>query len=397
MASGAIHAWEQEDVTATRGEGMAGEHPFESVLMQAWNGQLGLTQLIEECGTLGQSGRAPLAAVLYQTWLNRTPSPHAHLIHFNLGAALTNLGDLAGAERAYREAIALSPGFVQPRLNLGMVLERHGQLDKAIEEWSWVAQNVPAEVAENKPFLLLALNSLGRVLEIRKQYHDALAYLTRSLELDSTQHDVIHHWVYLRQKQCCWPIYQAVGKVSRDFMVQSTSALAMIALTDDPSEQLTAARRFADKKVLKNLPTLAAPDGYGHRKLRIGYCSSDFCLHPVAMLMVELFELHNRDDFEIYGYCWSPEDGSDVRKRVIAAMNHFRRIHDLSDEQAARLIREDEIDILVDLQGQTSGARTQDRYVLNAHGFLLTRPAPARLSSCLTRRPSPADRGTARW
>jgi predicted O-linked N-acetylglucosamine transferase (SPINDLY family) len=75
------------------------------------------------------------------------------------------------------------------------------------------------------------------------------------------------------------------------------------------------------------------------------------------MLMVELFECHNRERFEVYGYCWTREGDSPLRQRVIKAMDHFERINTLSDEAAARLIRDHEIDILVDLQGQTLGAR----------------------------------------
>ncbi|MCM8621666.1 MAG: acetylglucosamine transferase [Candidatus Accumulibacter sp.] len=342
-----------------------------SLLMQAWNGQLELLQLIDQCSKLEQERRAPLAAILYQTWLKRTPSTHAHAAYFNLGATLSNLGDLVASEEAYRQAIALSPGFIQPRLNLGLVLERRGFLDQAVEEWLWVERNVPADTDEYKPFLLLALNNLGRVLEIKKEYRDATDYLDRSLSIDPTQSDVLHHWVFLRMKQCCWPVYRPTGKVSPELMENSTSALAMLAMTDDPAEQLAAARRYADKKVLKDLPSLAKPGGYGHRKIRIGYCSSDFCLHPVAMLMVEMFESHDREKFEVYAYCWSPEDGSEVRKRVIAAMDHFQRIDQLGDEEAACLIREHEIDILVDLQGQTAGARMN---------MLAYRPAPIQIT-----------------
>ena len=75
------------------------------------------------------------------------------------------------------------------------------------------------------------------------------------------------------------------------------------------------------------------------------------------MLTAELFELHDRKHFEVYGYCWSREDGSALRARIIGAMDHFERIHELSDEAAAQLIRDHEIDILVDLHGQTLGAR----------------------------------------
>jgi predicted O-linked N-acetylglucosamine transferase (SPINDLY family) len=116
---------------------------------------------------------------------------------------------------------------------------------------------------------------------------------------------------------------------------------------------------------------LANPKGYGHKKIRIGYCSSDFSLHPVSMLTVELFELHDRERFEIYGYCWSPEDGSALRQRVIAAMDHFTRIHQMGDAEAAERIRADEIDILIDLQGQTAGARAN---------LLAYRPAPIQIT-----------------
>lgn len=350
---------------------MVGEQEIASTLMDAWNGRLELTQLIDRCTKFENGQRAPLAAILYQTWLQRTQSPHVHLVWFNLGATLSNLGDLTGAEAAYREAVKLSPGFIQPRVNLGLVLERAGQLDQAIDEWKWLDHNLPGDASENKPLLILALNHLARVLETKKDYGAALDYLGKSLVLDATQGDVLHHWVFLRQKQCCWPVYAPIGNVTAQLMRESTSALAMIAMTDDPAWQLAAARRYAHKKVAKNLPPMAAPGSYGHRKIRVGYCSSDFCLHPVALLMVELFELHDRESFELYGYCWSPEDGSQVRRRVIAAMDHFHRIDALGDEEAARLIRSHEIDVLIDLQGQTSGARMN---------MLAYRPAPIQIS-----------------
>jgi predicted O-linked N-acetylglucosamine transferase (SPINDLY family) len=103
----------------------------------------------------------------------------------------------------------------------------------------------------------------------------------------------------------------------------------------------------------------------------IAYCSSDFCLHPVAMLTAELFEQHDRERFEVFGFDWSREDGSALRQRIVGAMDHFERIHGLDDEAAARLIASREIDILVDLQGQTLGARAN---------MLAYRPAPIQIT-----------------
>lgn len=351
---------------------MSAEAQFASAIMLAWQGRLEFSTLLEIATGLEAEQRAPLAIVLYQTWLQRSPeTPLTCAIWFNLGVALAANGDVQGAADAYLQAIRRVPTFVQPRLNLGLLYERQGQFDKAIAEWQWIDLNIDWRVADNKPLVLLAVNHLGRVLEGRRQLHDALRYLTRSLQLEPNQPDVLHHWVYLRQKQCVWPVYQDVPGVSRQLMEESTSALAMICISDDPAQQLAAARRYVSKKVNSEVPRLAPAHPYGHRKIRIGYCSGDFCLHPVAMLTVEMLELHDREHFEIYGYCWSPEDGSATRQRVIAAMDHFERIHQLSDEEAARLIRAHEIDILIDLQGQTAGARAN---------MLAWRPAPIQIT-----------------
>ena len=347
------------------------EESFATNVLLAWQGKLDFPQLIECASQLEAKKLGPLAAVLYQTWVKRNQSPYSHAVYFNLGATLSNEGDFAGGEEAYREAIKLSPTFLQPRLNLGLLLERAGQIDKAIAEWRWVEQNISPAQPENKPMVLLAINHLGRVLENKKQLYEALYFLTKSLTIDPNQGDVLHHWVYLRQKQCAWPVYDKVPRVSQAFMEESTSALAMLSISDDPAAQLDAARRFVKKKVLANVPVLANTKGYGHAKIRIGYCSSDFSLHPVSMLTVQLIELHDREHFEVYGYCWSPEDGSGLRQRVIDAMDHFTRINLMSDEEAARQIRSDEIDILVDLQGQTAGARAN---------LLAYRPAPIQIT-----------------
>ena len=350
---------------------VANDEKYVAILQDAWDGKLELTQLIDHCGQLEQTRRASLAAILYQTWLRNNDMPLRHLAWFNLGANLGNQGDLPGAGAAYRQAITLAPDFIQPRLNLGTILERQGLPEQAIAEWQWVADHLQPETPERKSLLIFALNHLGRVLEMCKQLHDALAHFTRSLTLDGDQDDVIHHWVFLRLKQCLWPVYPEIAGLPEPRLRQATSALAMIAVTDDPAQQLAAAIRFVEKKVLPQPHPLAAAGGYGHRRIRIGYCSSDFCLHPVAMLMVDLFECHDRVRFEIYGYDWSPEDGSDIRRRVIAAMDQFHRIHGLTDDEAARLIREHEIDILVDLQGQTAGARMN---------MLAWRPAPIQIT-----------------
>jgi len=221
--------------------------------------------------------------------------------------ALSNAGDLAAAEGAYRKAIEIYPDFVQPRLNLGMLYERMGRIDNALEQWRWVAEHANPSVPDQAPLVVMALNHLGRVLESHKQLADASRYLERSLQINPDQSDALHHWVHLQQKQCIWPVYAELPGVSLQAMQQATSALAMLGISDDPQAQLEAARRFVEKKVQSAVPQLAQRRNYGHRRLRIGYACIGLLPAPgVRCSMAELFELHDRDRFEVYGYCCEP-------------------------------------------------------------------------------------------
>ncbi|NSL55412.1 O-linked N-acetylglucosamine transferase, SPINDLY family protein [Uliginosibacterium aquaticum] len=344
---------------------------FGSVLLRAWQGQLDLLQLFNAAAGLDAQGLFPLSAVLYQTWLQRNHSDRQQYVYFNLGSALLNAGDLEPAQAAYQKAAELDAGFIQPRFNLGIVQERLGHIADALEMWRWVTVNVNQEDPEQREMLISALNNIGRVQDAAKQYGEAHDCLTRSLQLKPDQPDVLHHWVFIRARQCAWPVYSAIPGVSLEAMRANTSALAMLSQSDDPQAQLEAARNYVRKKLAPLPPPLTDGSRYAHDKIRVAYCSSDFCLHPVAMLTVELFELHDREHFEVYGFCWTREDASPIRQRIAKAFDHFIRIDTLDDEAAARLIREHEIDILIDLHGQTLGARAN---------MLAYRPAPVQIT-----------------
>ncbi len=308
---------------------------------------------------------------LYRSWLAHTTSPAAYAVLFNLAVCLSNAKDDTAAEAAYRCALELNPDFIEAWLNLGTLLERRGQFEDALALWRQVP-SIAKRIAGIDPALhVQALNNLGRLLELLKRLQEAEQMLTQSLKLDPKQPKVLTHLVHLRQKQCQWPIYCEIEGVAPDDMLQATSALAMLSASNDPARQLSAARNYVDAHVDTHLAPLAETQGYGHQKLRIGYLSSDFHSHAVAILSAELFELHDRAKVEIYGFCWSSEDGSPIRARIVKAMDHFIGIAEMSDEQAARCIRSHEIDILVDLHGLTQGTRPN---------ILARRPAPVQIT-----------------
>jgi predicted O-linked N-acetylglucosamine transferase (SPINDLY family) len=340
-------------------------------LRLAWQRSLDFVQLFDCAEKLELNGQRELAAILYQTWLDRNNTSVNAFVYFNLGVVLFGMGDIDSAKAAYLNSIELMPSFLQSHFNLGIIYERINQHKAAIAEWLYVATNASTNDVAERSLRRQALNNLGRLYENERAYGDALLCLTQSLELEPDQPDVLHHWVFLRAKQCAWPVYAPIEGVDQSLMRRSTSALAMIALSDAPEEQLLAAKHYVDSKLDLNVPVLHSSRKYNHDKIRVAYLSSDFCQHPVGMLTVELFELHDRERFEVYGYCWSRDDGSEIRQRIINGVDHLERINGLSDESAARLIREHEIDILIDLQGQTLGARP---------GILSYRPAPIQIT-----------------
>jgi predicted O-linked N-acetylglucosamine transferase (SPINDLY family) len=325
----------------------------------------GAAQLLTEAGQLGQ------AATLYRTWLEHTSSPVAYAAHFNLAVVLGSAKDDPAAEVHYRRAIALHPTFSEGYLNLGTLLERCGRPDEALDTWRSMLGFADPAAGGDSGFYVQALNNLGRLLEIRKRFGEAEEMLHRSLMHNPKQPNAITHWVHLRQKQCEWPVYQPFGAVSHADLMDATSALAMLSVADDPEVQLAAAARFVKEKVLPAQTPLANPKGYQHSRLRVGYLSSDFCSHAVSILTAELYALHDRSKVEVYGFCWSNEDGSPLRARVVGGMDHYVRIATMSDEEAARCIRDHEIDILFDLHGLTLGTRPN---------ILSYRPAPVQIT-----------------
>ena len=323
----------------------------------ARRGTLALPALMERAQALASAGAGETAARLYETWIEHTESPLRHIAGFNWGTVLSSLGREQAAEDAYRRALAFQPGFPPARLNLGHLLERRGDVAGALEQWHHVHQDAddPAITLEHR---LHALNNAARLLEQAKRLPEAEALMRRSLKLKAAQFDVIQHYVHIRQKQACWPLYEPLGEVSPNQFLLGTSPLAMMSVTDDPAVQLLAAQRFVHDRVPKPAVTplhMLAPTRSG--RVKIGYLSGDLHHHAVGLLTVELFELHDRERFEVYAFDWTPDSATPQRQRIVKAFDHHVRLAGLDDFTAAKLIAQAGIDVLVDLQGITNGAR----------------------------------------
>jgi predicted O-linked N-acetylglucosamine transferase (SPINDLY family) len=320
-----------------------------------------IREVIAAAEAIGSGRGLPAVIALYTGWIAiRAPgSPDLHAAWFNLGTELGLAGNEAGAIQAYRTVLAINPGFAPAAVNLGLQLERHGNRKAALHVWAQALQPDDSRIA--------LLNQQGRLREQTGDLAGAADALHASLLTRHDQPDAVQHWLHLRQKMCAWPVLaDTIPGLARHDLIAQSGPLAALALTDDVPTQRAIAAGFIARKTHPK-PALAPPDGYHHDRIRVGYLSSDFCSHAMSYLIAELFERHDRSRFEVHGYCASPDDGSPIRARVIAAFDQFTSVRSLSDEAAAQRIRDDEIDILIDLNGLTSGGRLQ---------ILRWRPAP---------------------
>jgi predicted O-linked N-acetylglucosamine transferase (SPINDLY family) len=116
---------------------------------------------------------------------------------------------------------------------------------------------------------------------------------------------------------------------------------------------------------------MIAPRRCEHDRIRIAYVSADFHEHATSHLMAGLIEHHDRSRFETVGVSFGPDDGSATQHRIRGAFERFLDVRGCSDLEAARRIREHEVDIAVDLKGFTGDCRP---------GILASRPAPLQVN-----------------
>lgn len=325
---------------------------------------LGSLSVIELVGLVEQARRQGLAwqdeRAIYLEWLATSSEQGQHLVQFNLGSLLQAQGEVLEARQAYGACLLARPLFAPAAINLGLICEAAGQSDQALALWKDALAVLGSDDEEDRSFQVILLNHLARLLEELKRYSEALECLERSLRLNPEQLDPIQHWVHIRQRVCAWPAHEGLEEIPTALKVLSLSPLPVLALTDDPAVILMVARETLRRK-FSVVPGLRQRHGfrYRHDRIRIAYLSGDLCTHAVGVLLPHFLAEHDRERVELYAYDYSHEDGTALRLMLCNVFDVRRPVRGLADEQVARLIRQDEIDVLIDLHGLSFGARPE--------------------------------------
>ncbi|MBC7907761.1 MAG: tetratricopeptide repeat protein [Rhodospirillaceae bacterium] len=272
----------------------------------------------------------------------------------NMGNALTALGRADEAVPVYETMLARHPGDAKLLYNLALALVELRHLDAA-------AQRLEQTVAA-APHMAEAWNALGSIQMGRDEPAAAERALSRALALRPEFADAYSnlgklHSLSGRTHEGCDCFRHALALEPDNAAIHSNYLFLLRHMPEvEPEQVFEEHRRFGERQ--EALATeLAKPEisklTDGYRRLRIGYVSPDFCQHAVMMLFLPVLERHDHQNFEIFCYHTSTRVDA-VTRRVAELADQWRPIAHLSADAAATLIRNDGIDILIDLAGHSA-------------------------------------------
>ncbi len=273
---------------------------------------------------------------------------------YNKAIAFDNLKEYLFAIDNYYQALKYKPDYFEAYNNLGNTYKELKRYDEALAAYDRAIQLKPDY---HEPY-----NGLGNILTELKRYDEALAAYDRAIQL-KPDNDNFNYGAYLHTKSliCNWNNFDQeldilLNKIKSDEIV--TTPFALLSLADNPEIQKKASEIFIKERYpLDN--SLGAIKKYPkHQRIRLGYFSADFHRHATMFLMAELFELHDKEKFELYAFSFGPKTSDPWQSRAKQSFDQFIDVRFKSDIEVAAISRSLEIDIAIDLKGFTKDSRT---------------------------------------
>ena len=270
----------------------------------------------------------------------------------NKARTLSNLGQPKAAMKCLDMAIQMEPPTAENHFLLGSMYLSLKMYNKAVAQLSLAIELAPDDANAYAARGAAFAGSQKRVL--------AVADYERALAMDSDLPYLAGNVLGELNVMCNWAGYARrideiiMGVNAGKKIIQP---LTLMQVSDDPDLQLQCAKIFAGpqhddsnselhKRVREN------------KKIKIAYYSSDFQNHPVTHLMEKIFELHDRNKFEIIGFSLASNPGDEFNTRLRKIFDRYISIHDFDESTVVELSIEMCIDIAVDLNGYTGGAST---------------------------------------
>ena len=273
--------------------------------------------------------------------------------HCNRGFILNKLHKHEDALVSFDRALAIEPQLSDAHLNRGNALKNLKRYDEALDAFD--------KALAINPDLDGAWLGRGNVFFDLKSYDQALASYKKALAINSHLEGLEGKRLHTKMFICDWANFEA-DSANIIFKVRNKETKIIpfdfVALSSSPEDQLECAKVWIAAKHPASQNPIWRGELYKHDKIRIAYVSADFREHVTSILIAGMFENHDRSRFEVTAISIGPDDQSEMRKRLKGVFDHFFDAASSSDQEISSLIRERETDILVDLMGFTTYART---------------------------------------
>ncbi|XP_020110212.1 probable UDP-N-acetylglucosamine--peptide N-acetylglucosaminyltransferase SEC [Ananas comosus] len=299
----------------------------------------------------------------------------------NLAVIYKQQGNYTDAIACYNEVLRIDPVAADALVNRGNTFKEIGRVNEAIQDYIR-AVTIRPTMAEAHANLASAYKDSGHVEAAIKSYKQAL-YLRPDFP------EATCNLLHTLQCVCDWEdrenkFLEVEGIIRRQIkmsVLPSVQPFHAIAYPLDPILALEISRKYAAHCTLiasrftlppfTHPPPIPVKSEGGLGRLRVGYVSSDFGNHPLSHLMGSIFGMHNRENIEVFCYALSQNDGTEWRQRIQSEAEHFIDVSSMTSDAIARLINDDKIQILVNLNGYTKGARNE---------IFAMQPAPIQVS-----------------
>jgi len=277
---------------------------------------------------------------------------------YNLGLTLHILGRDLNALTAYDQALQLNPNLPEAWNSRGSLLRAMGKRDDAMMSFRRALTIDPRHAD--------TLANVGAGLHDLKRYDDAEREF-RKLELVAPEHKYLLSGLLLSAMALCdWQTVDDLEDRLKSDVINGKAIVPpfiLLGAFDEPALHRPAAEHYLSD-VTGDPPRLLTPKPVPHDRIRLAYVSNDFYAHATARLMADLFERHDRDEFEVIAISFGrelkvsgPEESSDIGQRLLKSFDQFHDVRIMSDAEVAELMRKLEIDIAIDLKGYTEDAR----------------------------------------
>ncbi|QWE11604.1 tetratricopeptide repeat protein [Polynucleobacter sp. AP-Titi-500A-B4] len=280
--------------------------------------------------------------------------PQYFLVWSNRGNLLADLSFSSEAIDCYQKSLELNPNYPEAWTNYGNALFDLGRFDEAR-----LAHEKALTLNSNYPE---AWSNHGNALLELKLDELALESYQKAYSLKPFHPYLMGQLIGARHSLCIWNDYEPSVSQLLDALGSKKLVTIPFGILQTPANS-ELQKRCATIFVKDRFPTIEAQEVQKRIKppedrIRIGYFSSDFKNHPVGILMLNLIQAHDRSKFEVLGFFLNKKSGDEVEQGLIASFDRTFDLFGLNDVAAKNLVLEQELDIAIDLNGHTAGART---------------------------------------